>query len=101
MTKLPLTRDAILTELRRLKPELARRYGVNRLALFGSFAQGEAQPGSDIDVVVELSEPDLFALVHIKEELESGFRRPVDVIPYSAFMNGFLKARIERGAIYV
>lgn len=101
MTKLPLTRDAILTELRRLKPELARRYGVNRLALFGSFAQGEAQPDSDIDVVVELSEPDLFALVHIKEELESGFRRSVDVIPYSALMNGFLKARIERGAIYV
>lgn len=101
MTKPPLTRDAILTELRRLKPEFARRYGVNRLALFGSFAQGEAQPGSDIDVVVELSEPDLFALVHIKEELESGFQHPVDVIPYSALMNGFLKARIERGAIYV
>lgn len=101
LTKPVLTRDDILAELRRLKPELARRYGVNRIALFGSFAQGEARPGSDIDVVVELAEPDLFALVHIKEELESGFRRSVDVIPYSPLMNGFLKARIEREAVYV
>jgi predicted nucleotidyltransferase len=101
MTPPTLTRDDILAELRRLKPELARRYGVNRIALFGSFVQGEARPGSDIDVVVELAEPDLFALVHIKEELESGFGRPVDVILYSALMNGFLKARIEREAVYV
>lgn len=101
MTTQTLTRDSILAELRRLKPELSRRYGVNRLALFGSFAQGEARPGSDIDVVVELAEPDLFALVHIKEELETGFRRPVDVIPYSALMNSFLKARIHREAVYV
>jgi uncharacterized protein len=101
MTPRTLTRDGILAELRRLKPELSRRYGVNRIALFGSFAQGEARPGSDIDVVVELAEPDLFALVHIKEELESGFQRPVDVIPYSALMNGFLKARIQREAVYV
>lgn len=101
MTTPAVTRDDILAELRRLKPELSRRYGVNRIALFGSFAQGEARPGSDIDVVVELAEPDLFALVHIKEELEFEFQRPVDVIPYSALMNGFLKARIEREAISV
>lgn len=96
-----LTRDTILSELRQLKPELSRRYGVNRLALFGSFVRGEAKPDSDIDVVVELNEPDLFALVHIKEELETNFRRPVDVIPFSASMNGFLKARIQTEAVYV
>ncbi len=101
MTAQTLTRDAILAELRQIKPELSRRYGVNRIALFGSFAQGEAGPESDIDVVVELAEPDLFALVHIKEELESGFRRSVDLIPYSALMNSFLKARIQYEAVYV
>jgi predicted nucleotidyltransferase len=74
---------------------------VNRLALFGSFAKGEARPGSDIDVVVELGEPDLFALVHVKEELESKFQCAVDVIPYTELMNSFLKSRIQREAIYV
>jgi predicted nucleotidyltransferase len=101
MTTKTLTRESVLEELRQLKPELSRRYGVSRLALFGSFVRDEAKSDSDIDVVVELSEPDLFALVHIKEELESDFRRPVDVIPFSATMNGFLKARIQSEAVYV
>lgn len=101
MTAPTLNRETILAELRELKPGLARRYGVSRLALFGSFVRGEAQPDSDIDVVVELTEPDLFALVHIKEELENDFRRPVDVIPFSATMNGFLKARIQSEAVDV
>ena len=48
-----------------------------------------------------VAQPDLFALVHIKEELESGLRRPVDVIPYTSLMNDFLKARIQREAVYV
>lgn len=101
MTTQPLTRETVLEELRLLKPELARRYGVNRLALFGSFVRGEAKTDSDIDVVVELAEPDLFALVHIKEDLETDFRRPVDVILFSATMNSFLKTRIQNEAVYV
>jgi predicted nucleotidyltransferase len=101
MTPRTLSRDDILAELRRLKPVLSRRYGVRRIGLFGSFAKGEARLGSDIDVVVELGEPDLFALVHIKEELESKFQCAVDVIPYTDLMNGFLKSRIQKEAIYV
>ena len=101
MTAPTLSRDTVLAELRLRKAELAHRYGVSRLALFGSFARNEAGPGSDIDVVVELAEPDLFALVHIKEALEAGFGRPVDVIPYTLLMNEFLKNRIQRDAVYV
>lgn len=96
-----VTRNDILAALRRLKPELSRRYGLKRIALFGSFAQDAARPDSDIDVVVELAEPDLFALVHIKDELEAAFQRPVDVVMYSALMNRFLKGRIQREAVYV
>jgi uncharacterized protein len=96
-----LNRESILEHLRRLKPELVRRYGVNRLALFGSYARDAARADSDIDVVVELADADLFDLVHIRSDLESAFCRPVDVIPYTALMNGFLKARIQRDAVDV
>jgi len=96
-----LDRDSVLAELRELKPELSRRYGVNRLALFGSFGRGAQRPDSDIDVVVELSEPDLFALVHIKETLENDFHRSVDVIFYSPLMNPRLMIRIQNEAVYV
>ena len=101
MTAETLNRDTILAELRQLKPELNKLYGVSRLGLFGSFARDEAKAESDIDVVVELAEPDLFALVHIKEALEEDLGRAVDIIRYRGMMNNFLKRRIDREAIYV
>jgi len=101
MTARTLNRESILAELRQLKPKLNKLYGVSRLGLFGSFARDEAKAESDIDVVVELSEPDLFALVHIKEALEEDLGRAVDIIRYRGMMNNFLKRRIDREAIYV
>ena len=94
-------RETILQELRRLKPELEQRYGVTKIGIFGSFARNEIHRDSDVDVVVEMREPDLFYMVHIKESLEESFRRPVDVIRYRSLMNRRLKARIDREAVYV
>lgn len=93
-------RETILQELRRLKPDLEKQYGVTKIGIFGSFARNEIHRDSDVDVVVEMREPDLFYMVHIKETLEKSFRRPVDVIRYRAMMNRRLKARIDREAVY-
>lgn len=45
---------ALLTES---KPALVRRYGVTRLALFGSAARDTAGTSSDIDVLVDFDGP--------------------------------------------
>ena len=94
-------REAILRELRRMKPDLEQRYGVTKIGIFGSFARNEIREDSDVDVVVEMREPDLFYRVHIKETLEESFKMPVDVIRYREMMNSRLKARIDREAVYV
>lgn len=52
-----MNRQETLQVLARVKPELARRYGVVRLALFGSMARNEARPDSDVDVVVSFDGP--------------------------------------------
>mgnify|MGYP003596495329 FL=1 len=96
-----ITKESILAELRQLKPVFAQKYGVKRMGLFGSFVRGEERDDSDIDVVIECAAPDLFSLVHMKEILEKDLHRPVDVIPYSSSMNGYLKARIQKEAEYV
>ena len=49
------SRDAVLKLIEQNQATL-RRLGVRRLGLFGSYARGEAVPGSDLDFVVELSE---------------------------------------------
>jgi predicted nucleotidyltransferase len=96
-----IDRESILRELRVLKPDLENRFGVTRIGIFGSVARGDIHPDSDIDVVVELQRPDLFDLVHIKELLEEGFRRHVDIVHFRERMNEFLKQRIRDEAVYV
>lgn len=95
------SRETILKELRRIKPDLAKLYGVTKIGIFGSFARNEIREDSDVDVVVEMREPDLFYMVHIKEALEESFKMSVDVIRYREMMNSRLKARIDREAVYV
>jgi len=100
MSKDVLSREAVLRELRNHGAEFERLYGVIKIGVFGSVARDELRKDSDIDVVVEMREPDLFYIVHIKETLEKYFQRPVDVIRYRNTMNRYLKARIDREAHY-
>jgi hypothetical protein len=57
--------------LRRAKPELARDFGVTRLALFGSYARGEQRDGSDVDVVVEVAPSIGLKFVDLAERIEA------------------------------
>ncbi|MCE2669992.1 MAG: nucleotidyltransferase family protein [Microcystis sp.] len=95
-----ITANEILERLRTLKPELAERYAINRIGIFGSVAREETRPTSDIDIVVYMP-PDLLKRVRLKAELENLFGREVDVIRYRDSLNPYLKARIDREAIYV
>lgn len=101
MSESVLNREAVLQALRNHQAEFERLYGVTKIGIFGSVARGEPRKNSDIDVVVEMQEPDLFFLVHIKDTLEKVFHCPVDVIRYRDKMNRYLKARIDRDACYV
>ena len=80
--------------------DLSARYGLVRLGIFGSAARDQMTDTSDIDVIVEMP-PDLFQLIGLKQELEELLDRPVDIVRYREQMNGFLKERIDREAIYV
>jgi uncharacterized protein len=66
----------------RINPIL-RRNAVVRAAVFGSVARGEASPGSDLDLLVELGpEKSLLDLAHLKVELEEELGHSVDVLTY-------------------
>jgi predicted nucleotidyltransferase len=61
--------------------EVCRRYGVRRLLVFGSFARGEADEESDLDLLVEFfpgRTPGL-GFVRLQEELTRLFGRKVDL----------------------
>jgi len=90
----------IIEILRDYKKEFAEKYGILMIGIFGSVARDEAGGDSDVDVVVRISEPDLFMLVGIKNDLEERLHRPVDIVTYRENMNQFLKKRIDGEAVY-
>lgn len=81
--------------------ELCRRYGVRRLAVFGSATTGEFDPArSDIDFLVELEPPvgtsRFDAFFGFKEALEALLDRPVDLVDPRALDNPYFAAMVER-----
>lgn len=95
-----MQREAVLQTLSTHKQEMAAKYGVTRLGIFGSLARGQATDASDVDIVVEMP-PDLFKMVHMKEYLEEILAAPVDLIRYHRFLGDTLKRRNDHEAINV
>ncbi|MBI4704725.1 MAG: nucleotidyltransferase family protein [Deltaproteobacteria bacterium] len=74
-----------IVEIRRLlgehKPVLAERFKVSRIGVFGSYARGEQDEGSDVDVLVEFSAPvGFFAFLDLEEYLAGILGRRVDLV---------------------
>jgi uncharacterized protein len=57
-----------------------RALGALRLGLFGSCARGEAQPGSDVDLLVELDRRTFDRYMDLKLFLEDLLGRKVDLV---------------------
>lgn len=95
-----ISRENVLSVLGEHKPVLAAKYGVTRLGIFGSVARNESTDTSDVDIIVHMP-PDLFMMVHMKEELELLLQSPVDLVRYQKHLNTLLKSRIDREAVYV
>lgn len=71
----------ILDILRAHKAELTQRFGVVSIGLFGSYARGQAQENSDIDIAVELL-PERKTLANffgVRRYLEQHFGKTVDL----------------------
>lgn len=94
------TTDEYMTILRQYRDSKSEVYGIVKIGIFGSVARNEQTEDSDVDVCVEMKKPDLFCLVHIKEELQALFGRPVDIVRLRNNMNPMLLSRIQRDGIY-
>jgi predicted nucleotidyltransferase len=76
----PMTREEILAVLERGKPLLEARFGVRSLALFGSYAIGEATAGSDVDILVDVDPAISLRFVDLAETIEEQLGLPVDLV---------------------
>ena len=95
------TKTEILKKLKIFKSTNEEKYGIVTIGVFGSYSRNEEKEGSDVDIVVKTKTPDLFQIVHIKDDLEKIFNTKVDVIRYRKNMNPYLLKQIDADAIYV
>jgi predicted nucleotidyltransferase len=81
-----------VNEIKNIVSEIAKRYGVERAYLFGSYARGEAKPGSDIDLRIDKGKiEDYFELSGFRLELEKNLNVHVDLLTTGALSESFLK----------
>ena len=86
-----MQRKDVLQTLANFQQVKGKEYQIRRIGIFGSAARNQLVETSDVDVVVELLEPDLLVLVGIKQDLEALLHRQVDIVRYREKMNAFLK----------
>lgn len=103
-----LAKEDIFERLKRELPYLQEKYGVERIALYGSFARSEQAEKSDVDLLVELAKPLGFEFFELSDYLEKILGRKVDLAEFEDFhrskQNPFRRQiafNIERDLVYV
>ena len=96
------TVEEIRTILRAHKPELNKRYHVEEIALFGSYARGDQTDASDLDILVTLSAPLGYEFVDLCDFLAELLETKVDVCTKRAIESKpLLRKYIEKDLILV
>jgi predicted nucleotidyltransferase len=91
--------SSVVERIASIREELSERYTVVRIGVFGSFARGDENRESDVDVVVELAQPTFDHYMDLKFRLEEVLQRPVDLV-MAETMKPRLKPIIEREVVY-
>ena len=83
--------ENLKSQIEALKPVLRERFKVETIGIFGSYVRGEQKRKSDLDVLVEFSDPpSLFEFVELEDFLSQKLGVKVDLV-----MRDALKPRIK------
>jgi len=81
------------------KSFLRKKFKIKEIGIFGSYARGEESKKSDVDILVEFSEPIGWEFFDLKEFLETVLNKKVDLVTVNA-IKPQLKEKILNEIIY-
>lgn len=91
----------ILDILRSMKADLQKRYPLSELGLFGSYARGDFNEKSDIDILVDFNGMiDGFDYIRLAHELEDAFNYKIDLVSREGIKPQYLPF-VEKSLIHV
>ncbi len=94
----------VVNVLRREIPYLQENYGVKKIALFGSVVHGGYAKHSDIDMVVDFTQPSFDNFMGLADYLERLFKKKVDILTPAGVKGIRVKSvakSIKKSLIYV
>jgi predicted nucleotidyltransferase len=82
-----------IKEITNIVAPIAQEFGIRKLAIFGSYARGEANESSDIDfhIIDRGTLRGLFRLAGFESALEDSLNRPVDVVTSGSLYDDILQ----------
>jgi len=95
------TTSQILTILKEKKAYLQKKYPISELGIFGSYARGDFNEKSDIDILVDFNgRIDGFEYIRLAHELEDTFNQKVDIVSRKGIKPQYLPY-VEKSLIHV
>ncbi len=95
-----LSKTDIINLIRSEKKFLKSEFGVLSIGLFGSYAKGEENADSDIDFLVELTEPRFDWLAGLQIYMEKKFGKKIELVRKSSLVKSRFIERVEKDIIY-
>ena len=84
-----------IDEIREVSVPIAKKYGVKKLALFGSYARGENKATSDIDFLIDKGKIQGWEFFGFVNNLEDGLGVHVDVLTYDSLRDSLISNAIN------
>ena len=94
------TREEVLNILRQARHDLSSRYPIARITLFGSYARGQQQEDSDIDILIDVDPSIGLRFVTLANELEGLLGQRVELVTSRAIAPK-MKSLLEADSIEV
>ncbi|MCL1829350.1 MAG: nucleotidyltransferase domain-containing protein [Oscillospiraceae bacterium] len=85
-----MERPYTIDEIKNISVPVARKYGVKKLALFGSYARGEQKLNSDIDFLIEKGKIKGWEFFGFINNLEDDLGVHVDVLTYNSLQDSLI-----------
>lgn len=92
--------QAIVNILTQLKPELADKFHVSSIGVFGSAVRDDFSAKSDIDIIVDFDKQIGIEFIDLANYIESKLKKPVDLVSKKGIKDSYFKA-IESEIVYV
>jgi uncharacterized protein len=93
--------EDVKQQLQELKPTLRKRFKVESIEIFGSYARSEQTEKSDLDILVTYSEMvDLLLVAGLRRYLRRKLHMKVDVVS-KEFLNKHIRDRVLEEAVSV